>query len=40
MNKTDLIAYACNLASYSVANGGGPFGCVIVDNTNTIIQKS
>lgn len=36
----NFMKQACNLASYSVDKGGGPFGCVIVDNeTNTIIGK-
>ena len=39
MEKTHFLTYACNLASFSVANGGGPFGCVIVDNSNVIVAE-
>lgn len=39
MEDPDFIKYACNLASYSVANGGGPFGCVIVDKSNIVVAE-
>ena len=30
---------ACEIASDNVINGGGPFGCVIVDSSNNIVSK-
>jgi guanine deaminase len=40
IEKADYMQKACELASKSVENGTGPFGCVIVDElTNTIIGE-
>lgn len=30
---------ACEIASENVMNGGGPFGCVIIDSCNNIVSK-
>ena len=38
MNKT-LMENACDLATYSVQIGGGPFGAVIVDEQSNVIGK-
>ena len=35
--EKELIHRACELASVSVENGGGPFGCVITDENYNII---
>jgi guanine deaminase len=37
MEKISLINYANDLAKLSIANKGGPFGCVITDKNNNII---
>ena len=39
MNNIYYIQRACDLASTSVHNHGGPFGCVIVDDKNEIIAE-
>lgn len=39
MENIQLIKYACNLATNSVNNGTGPFGCVITDSQNNIIGE-
>ena len=41
MNKTNenIMQEACDLASYSVSIGGGPFGAVITDNNLNIVGK-
>jgi tRNA(Arg) A34 adenosine deaminase TadA len=33
-----LLKYACDLATENVANGGGPFGCVITDSSRNIVS--
>jgi guanine deaminase len=37
--NTQFMEKACDLASHSVENGGGPFGCVIVDSNNSVIGE-
>jgi tRNA(Arg) A34 adenosine deaminase TadA len=39
MDKNTFMENACDLASYSVQIGGGPFGAVIVDEKSNIIGK-
>jgi len=39
MDKKTLMENACDLATYSVQIGGGPFGAVIVDEQSNIIGK-
>ena len=39
MDKKTLMENACDLATYSVQIGGGPFGAVIVDEQSNVIGK-
>jgi tRNA(Arg) A34 adenosine deaminase TadA len=39
MNKNTLMENACDLATYSVQIGGGPFGAVIVNEESNIVGK-
>jgi len=39
MDKKKLMENACDLATYSVQIGGGPFGAVIVDEQSNVIGK-
>jgi tRNA(Arg) A34 adenosine deaminase TadA len=38
-NHDEYMKLACDLAEYSVENGGGPFGAIIVSNSGNIIGK-
>jgi len=35
----EIMKNACDLASHSIQIGGGPFGCVIIDQENKIIGE-
>ena len=41
MNKTNeyYMELACDLASYSVENCGGPFGSIVVDKSGNIVGE-
>jgi tRNA(Arg) A34 adenosine deaminase TadA len=39
MNKKIFMKKAIDLSLYSINNGGGPFGAIIVDNNNNIIGE-
>ena len=37
--RQTLINRACKLSTFSVNNGGGPFGCVVTDPSYTILSE-
>ena len=39
MSANYFMEKACNIATENIEKGGGPFGCVIVDNENNILAE-